>query len=76
MIGTWILRILIKKIIMEQTRNEKLQFLHKAMIRYENMVGTEMKQLKKDLYERNKIESRKELTDAQLEAEIIFFTSV
>lgn len=61
---------------MEKTRNEKLQFLHKAMIRYENMSGKNLAIIKQELYYRNNVESRKELTDEQLDAEITFFTSV
>jgi hypothetical protein len=61
---------------MEKSRNEKLRHLHKCMLRYENITGEDMAKLKADLYRRNKVASRAELTDIQLDEEITFFVTV
>lgn len=61
---------------MEKTRNEKLQLLHKAMIRYENITGQKMKNSKQAIYDRRGVKSRAELTDEDLDTEIAFFTAV
>lgn len=61
---------------MEKTRNEKLQFLHKAMIRYENITGQNLEVMKQALYYRRGVKSRADLTDEDLDAEIEYFTAV
>lgn len=46
------------------------------MLRYQNITGRDIAKLKEDLYHRQKVSSRSELTDIQLDEEITFFVTV
>lgn len=61
---------------MEKTRAQKLQYLHKCMIRASDIKGVEVDILLAELYRDYCIESRSELTDRELDKVIEFYLSV
>lgn len=57
-------------------RKSKLQHLHKCMMRYSDITGEDVAKLKGDIYRDYGVESRSELTDAELDKLILFFTRI
>jgi len=58
----------------EQTES-RLGHLHKCMLRYSDMSGTDIAVLVKDMYTRYGVSTRKDLTPEQVETEIAWFIS-
>lgn len=61
---------------MEKTRSEKLQYLHKCMLRYSDIKGVSIDSLLDELYRDYCITSRSDLLDHELDNVIKFYLSV
>lgn len=61
---------------MEKTRAQKLQYLHKCMIRYSDIKGVTVEELLDELYRDYCITSRADLLDHELDKVIEYYLSV